>query len=738
MKTYLISMNTIDYKLKGCYQFDDPNKQYDTNLLIFTFKSTTISNFSFSQPQIDYICDPLDPINAPITVKVYNEITESSILYVSRVNNSTQISIDPKFKYQNKDYDFYWKDSNIQAICDNKIPTTLNHLTTLNCTNGILNIDQTELIVNYELIITYDNKINPQTYRFRLIIGNRPILNLESTNFTLNIGQERSLSYSTNMTDTLPKITKNGQTFDNQIEISSKSIRFLNPARNHEGQYQLSISNEFGVTTLDFIVYYVLEPCTIITEFSRIIVLKGRPLNINCQVQGNPILSVDLLKNLQKLSTKQLKLRNGLTSQVFDKESSEYTDDGEYTCTVETIEQDINKVSIIKKVSKNILRVEIQAVPNILKDSIIKLYRASINNPVNFVFLFEGLPLPDIQFKNPNGEIVIQQPILSKDVFNINKATYPISVDVSSYGNWTFIISNKQEPIDFDQVQVTLDRIDRPTSPINLIKTPLFVKDNLKLTLSWKSPIDNGGAPVSYKIDYCFKTITDFEKTCMNISNLITTIYQMDVLYETVYTFKIYAVNIAGVSEPLIDQPYKTIPIEQQNINEVKSLTCIHDQESISVSWTVDSPKQSYEFNIFYCTENDIEKSNEHCVKNLNKTKQYSILLSKLDSNHDYSIIVQPQIGSIVGSESKCFVAFKNTASATAGKSIIGTGGIIGIVVSVILIVLVLSVVICYTAFGKGPLKALMISHSAKKTDTKVQYKSLPLNEQPSRVPQPV
>ena len=173
-----------------------------------------------------------------------------------------------------------------------------------------------------------------------------------------------------------------------------------------------------------------------------------------------------------------------------------------------------------------------------------------------------------------------------------------------------------------------------PAAPANLVAT---VASSSQINLSWNAA--NG--LTGYKLEYADNVAFTNQKTETNILGTATTFAVQNLLANTPYYFRLYAVNSAGTSPAATaDARTATAPITKPNPPTGLNLTGAADGKQIAVTWT-DASDNETRFDIQYAETADFANSTlatvgagvgTFTISNLQPCRTYFVRVSAANS----------------------------------------------------------------------------------------------------------
>ena len=232
-------------------------------------------------------------------------------------------------------------------------------------------------------------------------------------------------------------------------------------------------------------------------------------------------------------SEKMIITTEGKNRKLIIKDAAD-SDQGIYSCVVKD-----------KKCSST---VKVECPPKIRTEQ--RVFTARKGDRLDLEVPYTAIPDPDILWTQ-NGKLVVSS--TSVKVNNERQTTtltFP-KIENSQVGVYHLRLKNKWGECSQDFVVVVLDRPEPPQEP----KASDVGSDSL--TLSWKPPKSDGGAPVTgYSVEFHDRNTSKWisYKTRKPISETFVRIQGLNEGHD--YTFQVFAENDVGKSEPSEQSPY--------------------------------------------------------------------------------------------------------------------------------------------------------------------------------------
>lgn len=172
-----------------------------------------------------------------------------------------------------------------------------------------------------------------------------------------------------------------------------------------------------------------------------------------------------------------------------------------------------------------------------------KEVRVRAGNPLDIEIPYVGSPQPDIHWTKDGREI--------SDVTTTPNTTR-LYIPVSKRSDSGQCRISAENTVGRVEARVLISVIDKPGAPEGPITYPATTRHSI--TFAWKPPKDDGGAELNgYKVEWKEIGARDWERAPETVTLLSYIVKGLEKDHQ--YQFRVFAENMAGLSEPLNGEP---------------------------------------------------------------------------------------------------------------------------------------------------------------------------------------
>ena len=229
------------------------------------------------------------------------------------------------------------------------------------------------------------------------------------------------------------------------------------------------------------------------------------------------------------------------------------------------------------------------------------------------------------------------------EIFNSSSSSSSSSNDDDSNNNNGNDNDNSGNTVQQEDESISSFPVDIPNNPTNLIAD---VISSTQIDLSWSAP-DNDSSITGYKIEHRTNTDPNYSVTVENTGSTDTTYSHTNLTPDTVYAYRVSAINSVGTSEPSSSTTVKTSDSSTSSINEsnisledidIPSNLVAKTMSSTSVELRWNPPTQTYGQTIQdYTIKQEIVSDVYDEIASTSSTKY---TLSDLEPGQTYTFVV--------------------------------------------------------------------------------------------------
>ena len=200
----------------------------------------------------------------------------------------------------------------------------------------------------------------------------------------------------------------------------------------------------------------------------------------------------------------------------------------------------------------------------------------------------QSINIVEIKIIDVNNNTVVDEFIPVEDTFS---KSYDSSTWESGKYDTIMYYENIEDYAEFEIIENVQNSLVVPDSPANLQSS--IVSPN-QVNLSWSAPINTGdSAIIGYKIEVRVNTDVDYS---VLVDADATTYSHIDLVPDTVYAYRVYAINAAGESEPstITVQTHDLNSLNDMELSDIPTGVVAKATSSTSIELTWNPPTQTY------------------------------------------------------------------------------------------------------------------------------------------------
>ncbi|XP_025832493.1 titin isoform X2 [Agrilus planipennis] len=335
-------------------------------------------------------------------------------------------------------------------------------------------------------------------------------------------------------------------TWTKMEESDSTTIKIPLIEKNEKYVFRVTAANEVGSSEpsdesdeIQLVATIVETKPEIVEPLQNITTGLKQKIALSCIVSGLPTPKIEWYKNGKVIKSKRITHENNVTTYVIEETDEETTATYSIRATNNAGFAESNCKVKIEETPK--LKVEETEITQTLKVS--ETWKVEAK--------FSGYPKPEINWKKNKTQITSTKYSVEESSTIIKIA----KVERNDSGTYTVYAENSAGSA---STEVKLTVTDKPGPPEGPLTTT--VNKTETVTISWKPPLDDGGAEISkYIIEQCLSDDKKWTKIA-DVEKDITSYEIQNLNINTEYSFRVIAQNAVGKSEPLEGKPIIITP----------------------------------------------------------------------------------------------------------------------------------------------------------------------------------
>uniref|UniRef100_H2ZSB0 Neural cell adhesion molecule 1 n=1 Tax=Latimeria chalumnae TaxID=7897 RepID=H2ZSB0_LATCH len=527
-------------------------------------------------------------------------------------------------------------------------------------------------------------------------------------NFTSPIGREiQSLGTSqTQLTADKPNhwgLNKDTDSGKYTFNTDKTELKLTSVEKSDEGEYTCKAKNKLGEAQKTLKLHVFVKP--VVTMNKDVLkVVERQKVDIPCEVKGDPVPTIQWLKNTTEvgkadpMSTSHMNFTYQGGESILTIWNVQHTDADQYACVA---------TSMLGQDSHNVI-MEVEFVPKMETPENQTLY-TWVGNPVNVTILFLSNPEATVSLHHNGKEIGVQTKSEGQH--------YKVYIEVTpnseeDFGSYELIAKNQlgSSPILF-----TVKEAATPEAPLNVT-----VKAHATtLNVNFDPPLADGGAPViQYKLEWKKKEEKEWESKMVARNEgqqeaFVLSLGELDTF--TDYEVRVTAINGKGEGVPSKPTEAKTLSRREPDRPRLSGSIQPEDNSvhiNLEQIETGGSPIFQYEVQYKLVQSAQREdmtlKSNATTVqlKDLKWGSKYTV---EVRAENKFGHSAPAVYNFTIPSESL------STPKNMLMKQGVGTGGIVGIIMVIFLVLLIVVDVSCYYSNRCGMLMCIAVNLLGKR-----------------------
>ncbi|XP_064425556.1 neural cell adhesion molecule 1 isoform X2 [Latimeria chalumnae] len=474
-------------------------------------------------------------------------------------------------------------------------------------------------------------------------------------------------------------------------------LKLTSVEKSDEGEYTCKAKNKLGEAQKTLKLHVFVKP--VVTMNKDVLkVVERQKVDIPCEVKGDPVPTIQWLKNTTEvgkadpMSTSHMNFTYQGGESILTIWNVQHTDADQYACVA---------TSMLGQDSHNVI-MEVEFVPKMETPENQTLY-TWVGNPVNVTILFLSNPEATVSLHHNGKEIGVQTKSEGQH--------YKVYIEVTpnseeDFGSYELIAKNQlgSSPILF-----TVKEAATPEAPLNVT-----VKAHATtLNVNFDPPLADGGAPViQYKLEWKKKEEKEWESK-MVARNEDTFITELDTF--TDYEVRVTAIN--GKGEGVPSKPTEAKTLSRREPDRPRLSGSIQPEDNsvhINLEQIETGGSPIFQYEVQY------KLGNETIWQTL-KSNATTVQLKDLKWGSKYTVEVRAE--NKFGHSAPAVYNFTIPSESLSTPSVqqvsrkqgVGTGGIVGIIMVIFLVLLIVVDVSCYYSNRCGMLMCIAVNLLGKR-----------------------